>query len=72
MSEQQYPATPEGDYRRAADEIRQLLDASDPNSNTGWRRGLARDLADMAIRWTAAQRGAAAAPDDPTDSDERE
>ena len=69
MSEQEYPATPGGDYRRAADEIRQLLDASDPNSNTGWRRGLARDLADMAIRWTATQRGATIPPAAQTGSD---
>ena len=73
-AKQEYPATAEGDYRRAADEIRAQLDKPDGTEHitSKIRRQLARALADMAIRWTAAQHGAAVPPADQTDSDERE
>lgn len=68
--EAQYPPTPEGDYRTAADAIRKDLENS---LNPRDRMYVARHLADLAIRMTAAQRGAgltAVAP--PKEANEQE
>lgn len=67
----QYPPTPEGDYRKAADEIRAKLDSTEDNTtNAAWRIATARRLADLAIRMTAAQHGAGLAAVEPQ-SDEQ-
>ncbi len=54
-TDEQYPATPEGDYRKAADTIRAAIDR-EPKRDV--RASLARVLGDLAIRMTAAQNGA--------------
>lgn len=65
-----HPATPEGDYRTAADAIRaELASVQSPSR----RSYLVRQLADMAIRMTAARSGAglaAVAPPAETDAQE--
>ena len=53
-TDEQYPATLEGDYRKAADTIRDAIDR-DPNRDA--RASLARVLGELAIRMTAAQNG---------------
>lgn len=65
----QYPATPEGDYRKAADALREQLDTA-PGSfaNAGYRMGLAKSLAEIAIRMIAAQHGAGIADVPPSAS----
>ena len=54
-TDEQYPATPEGDYRKAADTLRTVIDR---NPNRDDRASLARVLGDLAIPMTAAQNGA--------------
>lgn len=58
----QYPLTPEGDYRKAADTLRAAIDAHTTHNK---KTPYARVLADMAIRMTAAQNGAGVAAVEP-------
>ena len=61
----QHPRTAEGDYRKAADILRAVIDAAPGDENTSWRTSMAFRLADMAIRMTAAQNGAGLAAVEP-------
>ena len=55
--EPQYAATAQGDYRKAADEIRKVIDQFSEDENRQYRLSHAYKLAELAIRMTAAQHG---------------
>lgn len=67
--EVQYPPTPEGDYRKAADTLRAAIDdpvfVGDKSQRQSLQANHARQLADLAIRMTAAQNGAGLAAIEP-------